>query len=89
MGRQARRKRERRRAGAGISSGCSVAALRREWLQKRVCFDVGRGDGLREGVVREISEDGLIFVECLPGQQRRVAAIVLTAGYLSCLTPVE
>lgn len=89
MGRKARQKRERRHTGVGISSGWSVAALRRDWLHKRVRFDVGRGDGLQEGVVREITEDGMIFVECLPGQRRRVAAIALTADYLSRLAPVE
>ena len=90
MGRQARHKRERRRTGsASISSGWSVVVLRREWLHRRVRFDAGRGDGLQEGMVTEITEDGVIFVECMPGQNRRVAAIVLTADYLSRLTPVE
>lgn len=82
MGRQARNRRERRQE-RGL--GEQVALARKAWLGKRVMLNVGRGDGLQQGMVREITDEGLVCVEGIPG----VAGVVLSLGYLRLLTLAE
>ena len=52
-------------------------------------FDLQRGYGVQYGRVVEITDDGDVFVECLPGYDRPVAALAFTLGYLYVLTAVE
>jgi len=87
MGRQSRMKQQRRQASAQQIS--SVEQARRIWLNKLVQFDLQRGYGVQYGRVVEITDDGDVFVECLPGYDRPVAALAFTLGYLYVLTAVE
>lgn len=86
MGRQSKRKQQRRVAAQCLSS---VEQARQTWLGKKVQFDLQRGYGIQYGRVVQITDDGDVFVECLPGYDRPVAALAFTLGYLHVLTVVE
>ena len=86
MGRQARRKRQHQ---GERESRPTVQQIRQEWLGKRVAFDAGRGDGVQQGMVVQVMDDGSVLVECLPEYRGRVVAVALTPGYLDRLTVVD
>ena len=84
--RQSKIKQLRRQA---MAQRVMVEQARQTWLGKLVQFDLQRGYGLQYGRVTQITDEGDVFVECLPGYDRPVAALALTLGYLSVLTLVE
>ncbi len=86
MGRQARRKRQHRCERVVRPS---VQQIRQAWLGKRVAFDAGRGDGVQQGIVKQVMDDGSLLVECLPEYRGRVVAVALTPGYLDRLTLID
>src|SRR2546421_11420492 len=86
MGRQARRKRQHRGEG---ESRPTVQQISQAWLGKRVVFDAGRGDGVQQGMVVQVMDDGSVLVECLPEYRGRVVAVALTSGYLDRLTLID
>ena len=86
MRRQARRKRPHWGEG---ESRPTVRQIRQAWLGKRVAFDAGRGDGVQQGMVVQVMDDGSVLVECLPEYRGRVVAVALTPGYLDRLTVVD
>jgi hypothetical protein len=87
MGRQSKMKQQRRQALSQQVS--SIEQTRQIWLDKLVQFDLQRGYGVQYGRVVEITDNGDVFVECLPGYDRPVAALAFTLGYLHVLTLVE
>ncbi len=87
MGRQSRMKQHRRQASSQQVS--TIEQARQVWLNKLVQFDLRRGYGAQYGRVVEITDDGDVFVECLPGYDRPVAALAFTLEYLHVLTLVE
>ena len=86
MGRQARRKQLHRDEQVVRPS---VQQIRQAWLGKRVAFDAGRGDGVQQGIVVQVMDDGSLLVECLPEYRGRVVAVALTPGYFDRLTLVD
>ena len=86
MGWQARRKRLHRWERVVRPS---VQQIRQAWLGKRVAFDAGRGDGVQQGMVVQVMDDGSVLVECLPEYRGRVVAVALTPGYLDRLTLID
>ena len=84
--RQSKIKQLRRQA---MAQRVMVEQARQIWLGKLVQFDLQRGYGLQYGRVTQIMDEGDVFVECLPGYDRPVAALAFTLGYLSVLTLVE
>jgi len=86
VGRQARRKRLHRDEQMVRPS---VQQIRQAWLGKRVAFDADRGDGVQQGMVVQVMDDGSVLVECLPEYRGRVVAVALTPGYLDRLTLVD
>ena len=84
--RQSKIKQLRRQA---MAQRVMVEQARQTWLGKLVQFDLQRGYGLQYGRVTQITDEGDVFVECLPGYDRPVAALAFTLGYLSVLTLVE
>jgi hypothetical protein len=87
MGRQSRMKQQRRQASSREVS--IIEQARHIWLDTLVQFDLQRGYGVQYGRVVEITDDGDVFVECLHGYDRPVAALAFTLGYLHVLTLVE
>jgi hypothetical protein len=84
--RQSKIKQLRRQA---MAQRVMVEQARQTWLGKLAQFDLQRGYGLQYGRVTQITDEGDVFVECLPGYDRPVAALAFTLGYLSVLTLVE
>lgn len=66
-----------------------MSQLRQVWLGKRVAFDAGRGDGIQQGKVTQVTEDGSVLVECLPEYRGRVVAVAVTSAFLDRLLVVE
>lgn len=87
MGQQSRRKQQQRQVTTQLTT--TVEQARKIWLGKLVQFDLQRGHGVQYGRVIEMSDNGDVFVACLPGSDRPVAALALTLGYLPVLTLVE
>jgi len=80
-------KQQRRQASSQQVS--TIEQAQQIWFDKLVQFDLHRGYGVQYGRVVEITDDGDVFVECLPGYDRPVAALAFTLGYLHVLTLVE
>ena len=59
-----------------------IEQARRTWLHQVVRFDLGQGDGVQFGMVTDISDEGDVLVICLPGFDRRVAALTMSLGYV-------
>jgi hypothetical protein len=87
MGKAVKIKHERRQLGDAYRE--MMREVRVQWLGKRVAFDAGRGDGVQQGRVTEVLDNGLLYVECLPEYRGRAVGLVLTLGMLSQLTLVE
>ncbi len=87
MGRQSRRKQQEYQAATQLTT--AIEQARKIWLGKLVQFDLQRGYGVQYGRVIEMSDDGDVFVACLPAYDRPVAALAFTLGYLHVLTLVE
>jgi hypothetical protein len=61
-----------------------VTLARQVWLGKRVVLDMGQ-DGSLPGQVSEITDEGLVCVEGVPG----TGGVILSLGYLHLLTLAE
>ena len=83
MGKAARRKRHQQENKRAYQE--ALKAARTQWLGKRVAFDADRGDGVQQGTVTEISEEGLVSVECLPEFRGRVVGLMFTLNFLDRL----
>lgn len=87
MGHAKKRKQVRRYRADGHQQ--AVKAARTRWHGKLVAFDAGRGDGMQQGRVTEVSDDGLLYVECLPEYRGRVVAVALSLDMVDQLTLVD
>lgn len=59
-----------------------IEQARHKWLNQIVRFDLGQGDGVQYGMVTDISDEGNVLVVCLPGFDRRTAALNMSLGYV-------
>lgn len=86
MGQARKRKQERRQQGMRLQTTMKRACA--QWVGKLVQFDAGRGDGIQRGRVMEITDEGLLCVECLPEYRGRVVGLMLTLDMVDRLTLV-
>jgi hypothetical protein len=91
MGRnQKKRKAGRVCRGQGFQWQAIVRQARQKWLNRLVVFDLHQGEGMMRGKVVSISDEGDVFVACLPGYDQRVPGLVMSLGFLDrALTLVD
>ncbi len=83
MGRnQQKRKARRVCQGQGNQWQAIIRQARQQWLDQSVRFDLHQGDGVMVGKVVSISDEGDVFIACLPGYGRRVPGVMLSLGLL-------